>query len=160
MIYEENTMEILEYINDYKDTVNQLMHDILVDEFGFQNFSENILKSQNEEFCSGNNKLWLALDNSEVVGTTGLIEISEHHALLKKVYVKEAYRGKGIAQQLLNMCLQYAKDQGYDYIILETYERLTRARNFYSKNGFLEYYDGYQKNQGDEIRYRLDLKAS
>jgi len=151
-------MEILEYINEYKENVNILMHDILVDEFGFNQFSDEILNAQNEEYIMGNNKLWLAMEDGEIVGTTGLIEISEDHALLKKVYVKESHRGKGIAQQLLNQCLEYAKEKGYDYIFLETYHRLERAKAFYSKNGFTPYYTGYERPQGEEIRYRLDLK--
>lgn len=151
-------MEILEYINKYKDKVNQLMHEILVEEYGFTQFSEGILNSQNDEYIMGNNKLWLAIENGEIIGTTGIIEISKKHALLKKIYVQESYRGKGIAQQLLNQCLEYAKNSKYDYVFLETYHRLERAKAFYSKNGFIEYHDGYEKKQGDEIRYRLNLK--
>lgn len=151
-------MEILEYINEYRDNVNNLMHEIMVNEFGFNQFSDGILNSKNEEYIMDNNKLWIAMEDGEIIGTTGIIEISENHALLKKVYVKESHRGKGIAQQLLNQCLDYAKDKGYDYVFLETYLRLERARAFYSKNGFVEYEDGYEKVQGDEIRYRLNLK--
>ena len=151
-------MEILEYVHEYKENVNKLMHEILVEEYGFNQFSNGILNSHNEEYFEGNNKLWIAIENGEIIGTIGIIEVSKHHALLKKVYVKETYRGKGIAQQLLNLCLEYAKSMNYDYIFLETYHRLERAKAFYSKNGFIEYDDGYDKTQGDEIRYRLDLK--
>ncbi len=151
-------MKILEYINDYKDNVNNLIHEILVKEYGFKQFSNNILNSENDEYFMGNNKLWVAIEDDEIIGTTGIIEVSKNHALLKKVYVKESHRGKGIAQQLLNQCLDYARNIGYDYIFLETYHRLERAKAFYSKNGFLEYDDGYEKAQGDEIRYKLNLK--
>ena len=151
-------MEILEYINEYKENVNTLMHNILVDEYGFQELSDEILNAQNEEYNMGNNRLWLAMENGEIIGTTGLIEVSENHAILKKVYVEESHRGKGIAQQLLNQCLEYAKEIGYDYIYLITYDRLDRAKAFYSKNGFIPYDDGYEKPLGEEIRYRLDLK--
>ncbi len=151
-------MEILEYVKDYKNHVNNLMHEILVGEYGFDQFSENILNSENDEYIMGNNRLWVAMENGEIIGTTGIIEVSDKHALLKKIYVKESHRGKGIAQQLLNQCLDYARNMGYDYVFLETYHRLERAKAFYSKNGFSEYDDGYEKVQGDEIRYRLDLK--
>ena len=151
-------MEILEYIHEYKDHVNNLMHEILVDEYGFKQFSEEILNFENSEYCMGNNKLWVAMEDGEIIGTTGIIEVSENAALLKKVYVKKAHRGKGIAQKLLNLCLEYAKKLGYDYVFLETYHRLERAKAFYSKNGFLEYDDGYERIQGDEVRYKLNLK--
>ena len=151
-------MKILEYINEYKTQVNNLMYTILVNEFGFCSFSQDILNSQNSEYLEENNKLWIAVENEEIIGTTGLIQISDKEALLKKVYVKETHRGKGIAQQLLNQCINYATNSGYESIYLETYHRLERAKAFYSKNGFVEYYDGYTKPQGDEIRYRLNLK--
>lgn len=153
-------MVILEYVQDYRENVNNLMHEVLVEEFGFNQFSDEILNSKNEEYVMNNNKLWLAMENDEVIGTTGIVELSENHALLKKVYVKESHRGKGIAQQLLNQCLDYAKSLGYDYIILETYQRLERAKAFYSKNGFIPYYSGYERPQGEEIRYRLNLKEA
>ena len=151
-------MKILEYIDEYKDNVNNLMHEIMVNEFGFSQFSKGILSSQNEEYNMGNNKLWVAIENGEIIGTTGLIEVSDNHALLKKIYVKESHRGQGIAQQLLDQCLEYAKQIGYDYVFLETYHRLERAKAFYAKNGFKPYDDGYQKPQGEEIRYRLNLR--
>ena len=156
----ELTMEILEYVHDYKDNVNNLMHEILVEEYGFSQFSEEILNAQNEEYVLNNNKLWLAMENGEIVGTTGIVELPDNHALLKKVYVKETHRGKGIAQQLLDQCLVYAKQLGFDDIILVTYQRLERARAFYSKNGFIPYYNGYERPQGEEIRFRLDLKET
>jgi len=151
-------MEILEFDKNYNEHVNNLMHAILVDEFGFKHFSEGIINSQNEEYITGNNRLWIAVDNDEIIGTIGIIEVSETHALLKKIYVKESYRGQGIAQELLNLCLEYARSMNYNYVFLETYERLKRANSFYTKNDFTPYYEGYEKIQGDEIRYRLDLK--
>lgn len=152
--------EILEYTEKYRTEVNQLMHDILVKEYGFEVFSNGILESQNEEFLNGNNKLWLAIYDEEVIGTSGILEIDKSNTLLKKVYVKEEHRGKGVAQKLLNLCIDYANEIGYEYMHLETYHRLERARSFYTKNGFIEYYDGYGKPQGDEIRFKKNLKIN
>lgn len=150
--------EILEYIEGYKEEVNKLMHDILVEEYGFETFSESILAANNEEYLKGNNRLWVAVENGEIIGTSGVLEIDEQNILLKKVYVKKAYRGKGIAQKLLDLCIDYANEVGYEYMHLETYYRLERARKFYAKNGFVEYDNGYDKPQGDEIRFQLNLK--
>lgn len=150
-------MEIIEYSVNYKEEVNLLMHEILVEEYGFHQFSKDILNSHNHEYLQGNNKLWLAIENDVIIGTTGIIEMSKEQALLKKIYVKTAYRGKGIAKQLLEHCLTHAKKMGYDSVYLETYHRLGRAKAFYEKNGFKEYHNGYEKIQGDEVRYILKL---
>ena len=114
-------MKIVEYVNEYKNNVNNLMYEILVSEYGFNQFGDDILSSENNEYCMGNNKLWIAMENGEIIGTTGIIEVSDKHAILKKIYVKESHRGHGIAQKLLNQCLDYARNIGYDYVKNEWY---------------------------------------
>lgn len=150
--------EILEYTEEYKDEVNKLMYTILVEEYGFEVFSKEILKSENVEYLKENNKLWIAIVDGKIIGTSGILKIDDKNVLLKKVYVEETYRGKGIAQKLLDLCITYALEIGYEYMRLETYYRLERARGFYTKNGFKECEDGYAKPQGDEIHFQLSLK--
>lgn len=150
-------MKILEYSDKYRISVNNLIHEIMVDEFGFYNFSQGILDANNYEYLKENCKLWIVVENGEVIATTGLLERSKNEATLKKVYVKKNHRGKGIAQKLLDICINYATNQGYQYIFLDTYNRLENAKSFYAKNGFIPYYNGYDKPQGDEIKYKLKL---
>ena len=151
-------MEILEYTNEHRAGVNKLIYEIMVDEFGFYDFAEGILIADNLEYLKGNNKLWVVVENDEVIATTGLLERSNQDIVLKKVYVKKSHRGKGIAQKLLDLSLDYAKNAGYECMFLDTYHRLSNAKNLYSKNGFEPYYEGYDKPVGDEIKYKLALK--
>lgn len=149
--------EIIEYTKQYREHVNQMMYDIMVEEYGFADFGKEILMATNEEYLTGNNKLWLAKENEVIVGTMGILKINEERALLKKVYVKREHRGSGISQQLLDLCLEYALQQNYQFIHLGTYHRLERAKNFYLKNGFEMYESEYGNTQGDEISFCLNL---
>ena len=56
----------------------------------------------------------MALAGAEVVGTIALLEIGEGLGVLRKMFVKEAWRGKkyGIAQSLLNTLLSSGPRQG------------------------------------------------
>ena len=150
-------VEIVEYTEKYREVVNKIMYDIMVEEYGFTDFSKEILEATNEEYLMEENKLWLAKIEEEFIGTMGIIKIDEENALLKKVYVKEEYRGNGLSQQLFDLCLEYALKNNYRFVQLGTYERLTRARNFYTKNGFYEYKGDFPKTRDDEIRFLLDL---
>ena len=151
-------VQIVEYKEEYRKPVNRILHDILVEEYGFYDFKD-ILQEKNKEYLEGANRLWVALlEGKEVIGTTGILEIDEKNALLKKVYVKKEHRGSGIAQEMLNVCIEYALEKCYENIYLGSYHRLERAKRFYAKNGFVEYEGDYEKPQGDEVRFVLDLR--
>ncbi|MFR2534820.1 MAG: GNAT family N-acetyltransferase [Clostridia bacterium] len=150
-------INIVEYNECLKKEVNKLMHDILVLEYGFNEFSHGILKADNKEFIQEHNKLWVALENDIVIATLGFLKIDDKNILLKKVYSHSAYRGKGISQKMLNMCINYVKEREYEYIHLETYQQLNRAIAFYEKNGFKQYKSSDKPEEKREIHYVLEL---
>ena len=69
-------------------------------------------------------------DFAEIQGSTALE--------LKRLYVVEAFHGKGIAQQMMQFFLDHAKSQGYDSVFLGVWEHNLRAQKFYHKYGFVK----------------------
>ncbi len=55
---------------------------------------------------------------------------------LKRIYVLKDYHGKGLAQQMMDFIIDYAKEYGYEAVWLGVWEHNGRARKFYSKYGF------------------------
>lgn len=55
---------------------------------------------------------------------------------MKRVYVKEAYRSRGIATGMMQRMLDYARRHGYEEILLETGEFLKDACKLYTRFGF------------------------
>jgi putative acetyltransferase len=55
---------------------------------------------------------------------------------LKKMYFLSAGRGKGLGQQVLDACLQAARNFEYRYCYLETFNTMTLAMKLYERNGF------------------------
>lgn len=82
----------------------------------------------------------LELAQTEVVGTIGLLDIGNRQAALRKMFVAAEYRGvaQGVAKQLLDELLIWAKAQGIAEILLGTTDKFLAAQRFYQKNGFAE----------------------
>jgi GNAT superfamily N-acetyltransferase len=57
---------------------------------------------------------------------------------LKRLYVLKAFHGKGIAQQLMDFIISYAREHQFEVIWLGVWEHNNRAQQFYSKYGFID----------------------
>ncbi len=66
---------------------------------------------------------------------------------LVKFYLSPAARGKGTGKELLQRCMQAARDMGYKQMYLETMPELTIAIPLYEKHGFI-YLPGALGNSG------------
>lgn len=93
-----------------------------------------------EFYQKGNGNFWIAMDRDAVVGTMALVDIGNHQVALQKCFVRKDYRGKdiGIGQQLLNILLDWAKNQSVREIYLGTTEAYKAGHRFYEKNDFTE----------------------
>lgn len=61
---------------------------------------------------------------------------------LNRLYVDSAYKGRGIAQQLMDFYMAYAAGNGYYFLWLGVWEHNYRAQAFYRKYGFT--FTGYR----------------
>ena len=91
-----------------------------------------------EVYVLEDNAYWVAEnEDGTVVAGCGIGHIDDEKKIceLQKMYCDEKYRGKGIAQELLDTALDFA-EKYYDFCYLETLENMGRARAFYERNGF------------------------
>lgn len=89
-------------------------------------------------YSSRGNRYWVAEDiMGRVVGGVGIGSVKETSAIceLQKMYCLPEARGTGIAHQLLQTALTYAK-RYYGQCYLETFGNMTAAQKFYEKHGF------------------------
>ena len=130
------------YTDKNKNEVADLILKIQKDEFGIpitlalQPDLSEISKFYQKD--AGN--FWIAKKEEEVIGTISLLDIGNHQAALRKMFVDKNYRGKefGVGQKLLNTLVNWARHKGIIEIFLGTTEKFTRAQRFYEKNGFEE----------------------
>ncbi len=55
---------------------------------------------------------------------------------LKRIYVLNGFHGKGIAQALMDLILNFATEHQYEVVWLGVWEHNLRAQRFYEKYGF------------------------
>ena len=68
----------------------------------------------------------------------GVNHIDETTAEIKRMYVKEEFRGKGMSKLVLNSLEEFIKNNGYKKIILETGGKQPEAISLYRKFGYSE----------------------
>ena len=56
---------------------------------------------------------------------------------LVRLYVLREYHGAGVADELMNFAVVFAKEKGYNRMYLSVWEYNFRARGFYEKHGFV-----------------------
>ena len=102
-------------------------------------------------------QVFFAVENQTTIGTVAMIKSSEHMFELAKMTVKEGYRGNGIANILMNKCINFAKQNNAKEIFLISNDSLTIARNLYDKYGFKEVDLDSQKYDRGNVKMRLTL---
>jgi len=81
---------------------------------------------------------WGAFHDRKLVGTIGLIAMGGNAGCIRKMFVRQEYRGKELsaAQTLLDTLLAYCKQREINAVYLGTVEQLKAAHRFYERNGF------------------------
>src|SRR5215472_4467022 len=80
-------------------------------------------------------RFFLARSNGAAVGCGGVAFFADF-AEVKRMYVREAARGRGVAQSLLARIEKEARDAGLFWLRLETGTRQRAALTFYRRAGF------------------------
>jgi GNAT superfamily N-acetyltransferase len=82
---------------------------------------------------------WLATYQGDLVGTIALVPFGNKNGCIRKMFVHQNFRGKeyGIAQNLLNTLITWAKEIEINGLYLGTNDRLHAAIRFYEKNEFV-----------------------
>lgn len=92
------------------------------------------------EFYTGDHCVYYVAEwNGKLVGGSGIYPtkgLPADTCELVKMYLSNEVRGKGIGQALLEKCLSFAKEKGYQRVYLETLPELNKAVGMYAKNGF------------------------
>jgi putative acetyltransferase len=75
----------------------------------------------------------------KIIGSYGLLKLSESTCELRKMYLYPEHQGKGLGRKMMDKALVKAKELGYSEITLETNSVLDKAIRLYEKYGFRQY---------------------
>ncbi|MES2426702.1 MAG: GNAT family N-acetyltransferase [Bacteroidota bacterium] len=134
------TLTIRPIHNEYCEQVIDLVLSIQQKEFGLSiTINEQPdLRDIDTNYHVGGGCFWGAFVEDELIGTIALINTGHNAGCIRKMFVKAAYRGKewGTGQKLLDVLLQFCRDQQITDVQLGTVEALKAAHRFYERNGF------------------------
>ena len=106
-------------------------------DLAFQDF-ETEIKTLPGKYGPPDGALILALVDDMVTGCIALRKISEDTCEMKRLYVRNNYRGLGIGRRLITMTTEEASILQYHYIRLDTLPTMKKAQDLYISLGFYD----------------------
>ncbi|WP_445749727.1 GNAT family N-acetyltransferase [Polaribacter sp.] len=94
--------------------------------------------------------------NQKVLGGAGIAQLDNFDGNvceLQKMYFLPEARGKGLGSKMITICLEKAKEFGFESCYLETLPYMKDAMKLYKKNGF----QNLDKPMGNTCHYSCDV---
>uniref|UniRef100_F6S140 Probable N-acetyltransferase CML1 n=1 Tax=Monodelphis domestica TaxID=13616 RepID=F6S140_MONDO len=115
----------------------------------------DLLDIQKSYLSSRGSSFFVSESENQVVGTVGARPAKTpigrgKYLELQRLSVKKSHQGQGIARALIQTVIQFAQDQGYDGVLLETAGSNHRAQRLYESLGFWKFHES-----GCYLKWRL-----
>ena len=104
----------------------------------FQNFEKELAELPGD-YVPPNGRLLLASHNGQLAGCIALRKIGEGVCEMKRLFVRDAFRGQRIGRNLVEFVIREARETGYERIRLDTLPpKMNDAIKLYRSFGFQE----------------------
>ncbi|OMQ09008.1 GNAT family N-acetyltransferase [[Flexibacter] sp. ATCC 35103] len=134
----QNTVEIIPFSPDLKDSIKILNKEWLQKYFRVEEKDEIVLSNPQEEIINKGGLIFYAKYNDEIVGTVSLMKVNDSTFELSKMAVSDQAQGLGIRNKMLVHCLAIAKENNIQKLFLYSNRKLLPAIHLYEKFGFTE----------------------
>lgn len=147
--------EIVKLFSEYTDMLckNDSNMTIYLDA---QNYEQE-LKDLEHKYGMPDGRLYAVLADDKVAGCIALKRLDEISCEVKRLYVREEFRGRKLGQMLMEHVIQAAEKIGYSHMFLDTLPFLKSAIKLYKKCGFYETESYNGEPLGNLIYMRLDI---
>ena len=110
----------------------------------FQSFEEE-LKNLPGKYAQPSGRLLLAVADKKIAGCIALRKIDDEICEMKRLYLRDDFRGLGLGKKLIEQLIEEAREIGYKRMRLDTLpEKMPQAVKLYESYGFCRiepYYD-------------------
>ena len=95
-------------------------------------------------------KYFVVEEDKKILGGAGISPLRDgdvNICELQKMYFHKTLRGRGIGQKLIEICLDFANESGFEKCYIETMPNMVNAQKLYLNKGF-KYINGPLGNTG------------
>lgn len=123
----------------------------------FQGFARELAELPGK-YAPPEGRLLLAQDGSVAGGCVALRKINDGICEMKRLYVRPAFRGRGLGRQLAEQIVSLAGEIGYARMRLDTLSSMKPALEIYSALGFQRIAPYYDNPSGLAVFLELKLR--
>lgn len=120
-------------------------------DLSFQNFAVE-LKLLPGEYAPPEGALFLAWVDAKPAGCVAVRRFDDHDCEMKRLYVRDAFRGSSVGERLAREAIAWARGAGRRRMLLDTLPPMRAAHRLYERLGFLEI-PAYRFNPVDGARF-------
>lgn len=139
---EEVSIHTLSTSRALRKQIVNMISDIQLNEFQIPITKETnagMLNAEEEYYYNNSCNFWYAVnDAGKIIGSIGLKNLGNGNGEIKKLFVVREYRGKGVAQRLMETLMKAASKHRFKSLFLGTVDTLKAAHNFYRKYDFVQ----------------------
>jgi putative acetyltransferase len=128
-VFPSDTTSLIEVIREY---VRWLDMDL-----SYRGF-ESEMASFERVFTLPSGMFFIAEADGEIAGCAGLLRHTDETAEVKRLYVRERYRGRSLGEQLVSTVIKKSRLLGFSKLILDAVPQTKFAQKLYERMGFTE----------------------
>jgi putative acetyltransferase len=133
---EEKVMRIQRYDESRKEEVNNVILGVLKEHgFEYDKLKDADLKDIKGYYFESGGTFFVGIEDSKVIGTAGVRKLESNICEIRRIYLKNDFRGKGNGKKLFITALDFA-EKNCSNVVLKTDSTLTKAIDMYLKHGF------------------------
>ena len=140
---------------------------LYVEEYGWDGTYEALAAEIAAQFIRNfdpqRERAWVAEKDGERVGAVLVAKESEQIARLRLLHVEREARGLGIGKRLVDECIRFARQAGYQKMMLWTQSILHSARGIYKNAGFQIVHEEKHHSFGKDLTaetWELNLRTT
>ena len=138
----KDTIVIREIEPDDDPKIAQAIRSVLI-EMGVPKvgtaYEDKALDCMTETYNQPRKKYFVVVKRVKIIGGAGISPLDNYVGNvceLQKMYFLPEASHKGLGQQMIDKCLEFAKEQNFKHCYIETMPNMLDAQNLYKKNGF------------------------
>jgi ribosomal protein S18 acetylase RimI-like enzyme len=120
-------------------------------DLSFQNIDDE-LNNFPGKYKEPGGAFYIARDGNNVIGCVGLKKMDNKICEMKRLFVSNNYKGKGIGKKLVEIIINEGKIKEYEKMRLDTFNKMETALKIYCKYGFYKI-EPYVYNPNEGVIY-------